>query len=92
MKRLLLVLLAAFGLAAPAAAQEAVLRARADQIVALLRGESAADALFTPAFLAEVPPARLQSLAQNFAGQYGAAQRLSGLEVQAPQSAIAHVD
>ncbi len=92
MRRLLLLLIALFGLAAPAEAQETALRARAEQMVALLRGEGAADQLFAPAFLAQVPAAQIQGLSQRFASQYGAVRGLADLEVQAPQSGVAHVD
>ena len=68
MKRLILLLLICLGLGAPALAQpqpaSPALRSRAEQVVALLRGEGDPGAIFTPAFLAQVPPTQIRSLVQ----------------------------
>lgn len=94
-RRLLLALIAMTAwLGAPALAQgqaqgqapSAELRARAEQVVALLRGEGEVGAMFAPAFLAQVPEAQIRTIARQLASQYGAAQRLEGI---APRSANA---
>jgi len=57
-RRAILMLLAWAGLlalAAPAAAQEAELRAAAERVVALLDGEAEATAICSPAFLQAIP-------------------------------------
>jgi len=94
MRRLLLILIAVAGLAESrsAAAQETALRARAEQVVALLRGEGDPEQIFSAAFLAEVPVAQIRSISQRFGVQYGAVRGLQGLEMQAPQAALLHVD
>lgn len=93
MKHLLLMPMASIGLtqAVPAAAQEAALRSRAEQVAALLRGESEPEQLFSPAFLAQVPAAQVRAIPQRFSAQYGAVRGLSGLDVQAPQAATIRI-
>jgi beta-lactamase class A len=97
MQRMLLALIALIGLALsalPAAAQQAPsaqLQARADQVVALLRGQGDPAEMFTPAFLAEVPPAQLRTIAQQLASQYGAVQALERLDAASPQAGVMHV-
>ena len=91
MRRLVLVLLAWMGVAAlvaPAPAQEpdAQFRARAEQVVALLRGEVEPTALFDPAFLAAVPEAQVRIVVQQLRAQHGEARSLAAIE---PRSAIA---
>jgi beta-lactamase class A len=72
--------------AAPAPAQETppALRARADQLVTLLRGQGDPAETFTAAFLAQVPPAQLRAIGRQLAGQYGA---VRGVARIAPLSA-----
>jgi beta-lactamase class A len=92
----MLVLLAWAGLIAlarPVAAQEAgpELRARAAQIVALLRGQGDPAEIFAPAFLAEIPAARFHTIAQQLVSQYGAVRGLERLDAASPQAGIMHV-
>ena len=84
----LLVALLAFALAAPAAAQpsDAALRAQGGQVVRLLRGEAAAEELFSLSFLAAVPAAQVRAIAGQLQAQYGATRGLAGV---APRSATA---
>ncbi|HEV2818056.1 MAG TPA: serine hydrolase [Allosphingosinicella sp.] len=93
MRRLILVVLLGFGLLAPASAQEAgpTLRGRVDAVVALLRGEGDPAELFTPAFLAQVPPAQVRAVAQQLTGQYGAVRGLERLDALSPQAGVMHV-
>jgi beta-lactamase class A len=93
-KRLILMLLICLGLGGPAPAQQAAspaLRSRADQVVALLRGQADPAAMFTPEFLAQVPPAQMRAIAQQVVAQYGAVRGLERLEAGSPQSGVIHV-
>ncbi|GAA4643816.1 serine hydrolase [Pontixanthobacter gangjinensis] len=60
-----------------------VLQARAEGVVAVLKGEANAAEVFAPSFLAEVPAERLRALASQLAGQFGTLQRLDSV-TQAP--------
>ena len=96
-KNWLFVLLAWAGLASlsgPAAAQDAspALRGRAEQVVALVRGEGDPNEMFTPAFLAQVPVAQIRAISQQFAAQYGAVRGLGRIAAQAPQAAAADIE
>jgi len=57
-----------------AAAQEPSpeLRQRIGELATVLRGQGDPAALFTPAFLAQVPAAQVRAIATQLAGQYGA--------------------
>lgn len=81
-------------LSGPAAAQEArpVLRAAAEQVVALLKGEGQPTEIFSPAFLAQVPPERVRAIAQQFTTQYGPVRGLAGIDAQGAQVATIHID
>jgi beta-lactamase class A len=94
MKHLILTLLICLGLCGPAAAQQEAspaLRSRADQVVGLLRGQGDPAAMFTPAFLAQVPPAQIRAIGQQVLAQYGAVRGLERLEAGSPQSGVIHV-
>ncbi|MBV9881568.1 MAG: serine hydrolase [Sphingomonadaceae bacterium] len=94
-RRALLALLLLLGLCGPALAQpqepSAILRGRAEQVVALLRGQGDPADLFTPEFLAQVPPAQVRAIGQQIVGQYGAVRGLDRLEAGSPQSGLMHV-
>jgi beta-lactamase class A len=92
-RRWFLILLIVLGLSEPAMAQEAsgALRSRADQVVALLRGQGEPAEMFTPGFLAQVPVAQVRTITQQLVSQYGAAQRLERLDLASPQSGVMHV-
>ena len=94
MKKLILVLLVCLGLNGPAYAQQEAspaLRSRADQVVALLRGQGDPAEMFTPAFLAQVPVAQLRTISQQLVSQYGAVQGLERLDAASPQAGVMHV-
>jgi beta-lactamase class A len=93
MRVFFLTLLLLFGLAGPVRAQEAEagLRARAEQVVELLRGGGDPAALFTPAFLAQVPPDQVRAVSRQLADQYGAVRALAGLDAASPQAGVIHV-
>lgn len=92
MVRLLLVLLA-FTLAASAVAQPAdALRAQGQAVVGLLRGDGQPEALFTPAFLAEVPATRIRSIADGLRAQYGAPRALEAVVPRSTTTGTIRVD
>ncbi len=78
--------------AAPASAQQPspALRAGAERVLALLRGEAQPD-IFTPAFRAHVPDAQIRGIVQQFTSQYGAVQGLGGIEPSSAQTGTIHV-
>jgi beta-lactamase class A len=93
-KRIIFALLIWLGLCAPAFAQQEAspaLRSRAEQVVALLRGEGDPAELFTPAFLAQVPPTQIRAIARQVVAQYGAVRGLDRLDAGSPQSGVIHV-
>ena len=69
---------------APGFAQEASaeLRSRAEQVVALLRGEADPAELFTPAFLAQVPVAQIRTIGSQLTAQYGAPRGIEGIDAR----------
>lgn len=94
-RRWLLALVMLIGLAPSVAAQQppsAELRAGAERVVALLRGEAAPADVFTPAFLAQVPEAQVYAIIQQLGAQYGAAQRLAGIEAQSATMGVIHIE
>ena len=98
MTRLVLVLLAWAGslsLAAPASAQETAspeLRARAEQVVALLRDQGEPAEMFAPSFLAAVPEAQLRAVTRQLAAQHGAVRGLARIQPRSATAGILHVD
>ena len=96
MRNWLFVLLALASLASPgvpAAAQSpsTELRRGAEQVVALLRGQAEPTAVFTPAFLAQVPEAQVRAIAGQLVAQYGPVRALTGIDVQSAQAGVMHV-
>jgi beta-lactamase class A len=93
MIRSALLVLLWLGLVTPALAQapSPALSGRADQVVALLRGRGDPDAMFTPAFLAQVPAAQVRAVAAQLTGQYGAVRGLDRLDIASPQAGVIHV-
>jgi beta-lactamase class A len=86
-----LILLAWAGLlclggAATAQEPSPALRARADQLVALIRTQSDPAALFSPAFLAQVPAAQVRAISAQLIGQYGAVRGLGPIQPRSPES------
>jgi hypothetical protein len=77
-----------------AAAQEPspALHSRADQLVVLIRTQSDPAVLFTPAFLAQVPPAQVRAIAGQLIGQYGAVRGLGAIQQRSTESAQIDVE
>jgi len=81
--------------AAPALAQSQPaspqLRSGAERVVALLKGEAQPADLFNAAFRAQVPDAQIHSVVQQFTAQYGAVQRLEGIDPASAEAGTIHV-
>lgn len=83
--------------AAPALAQprpqqpSPALRAGAERVVALLKGELQPAALFNPAFRAQVPDAQIQGVIQSLTTQYGAPGTLERIEPVSAEAGIIHI-
>ena len=70
--------LALAALAAPAVAQgQAPLQARADQLLALLDGKATPESVFAPAFLAQVPSAKVTEISGGLTSLFGKALRVA---------------
>lgn len=93
-RRWFLWLLLLVTMGAPAAAQppSPELRAAADRVVTLLRGETAPAEMFTPAFLAQVPEAQVRAITGQLRDQYGAPRRVARLEPQSATLGLAHIE
>ena len=94
-RNLVLALLACIGfvtLAVPAAAQEASpeLRARAEQVVALVQGNASPAEMFTPQFLAQVPEAQVRSVAGQLVALYGRPRAVERIEPQSATTGVVH--
>jgi hypothetical protein len=78
---------------APAQMQQpsAGLRSGAERVVALLKGEAQPAAIFTPAFNAQVPETQIRGVIAQFTTQYGAVQRLEGIDASSPQAGMIHI-
>ena len=94
-RRWFLALLILIAPTAPAAAQQppsAELRAGAERVLALLRGEAAPADIFTADFLAQVPEAQVRAIVQQLGAQHGAAQRVAGIEAQSATMGVIHIE
>ena len=96
-RRLLLCLLALAGMlgaALPAAAQEPgpELRAAAERVVALLKGEAQPDAVFSPSFLQAVPAAQVQAVREQLVGQNGAPRRVAAITPRSPLNGTIEIE
>jgi len=84
--------LVSFGGAAAAQEASPELRAGAERVVALIRGEGDPHAIFTPGFLAQVPASQLRAVIQQLTSQYGAVRGLGRITPQSPQAGAADVE
>ena len=89
--RLFLLLVAFAGSGACAAEPAPEFRQRAADLVAFLKGGEAPDRLFAPAFLAAIPPDKVNGVAAQLRQSYGPAGSLAGLEAGTPYSGTVHV-
>jgi beta-lactamase class A len=67
------------------------LRAAAERVVALMKGEAQPADLFAANFRAQVPDAQIHGVVQQFAAQYGAVQGLERIDAVSPQTATIHI-
>jgi beta-lactamase family protein len=78
-------LLICLGTAVAAAAEPSpAYIARADELVRVLNGETAPDIFFSPAFLAQVPPARVSEIAAQLRASYGPARKAVRIDASSP--------
>lgn len=86
LRRLIVALLLLLApLAAHAQADDAMLAQRAQDIVAVLRGERPATEVFTAEFNAAVPPAQLAALAAQIIAQYGPLTGVEDVRAEGPR-------
>jgi beta-lactamase class A len=89
--RAALLLLLAWTGAAAAAEPSAAMTRRAAELVRLLNSEIEPQALFSPAFLAQVPPAQVAGIAAQLRTSYGRAKSASRIETDSPTAGIVSV-
>lgn len=65
---------------------------RASQLVGLLNGAPTAGEIFSPAFLAKVPPEQLAAISTQIRAQLGAARAVSRIAAETPSSGTLFVD
>ena len=71
---------------ASAQAKDDPLAMRADQLVALFNGGADVDALFSPAFLAQVPKAQVVAISEQLGAQFGKALAVEGVAAKGPRA------
>ncbi len=88
-----LALAGAMGLAVPASAQGSPgpLEERAEQVLAMLGGESDPSRMFSANFLAQVPVSQLQAISRQLTDQYGAPKSVR-VEPKGPNAGILHIE
>ncbi len=96
---LLLTLASAAMLTAPARAQttpqggaDAIYQSRANDVVLFINGVDNIDQIFSPAFLAAVPPSQLRQVAQSLTAQYGQAVAARVVSKNGPFSGQIEID
>ena len=77
--------------AATEAAAQTPLEARADQVIGVINGTVAPDAVFSEGFLAAVPPAQLKSVSASLTAQFGQAVAVDLLDPRDGTRAVLHV-
>lgn len=83
---LVALLLLAWSFPAAAAEPSRVFRQRAEGLVPLLNDRTKPETLFSPAFLAQVPPAQVVSISKQLRDGYGAARELERIEAKTATS------
>lgn len=91
LKRLLFALLMLVATSAVAQQPSPQLRAGAERIVGLLKGEIQPASLFNAAFRAQVPDAQILGVIQQLTAQYGAAGTLERIEPVSAEAGIIHI-
>ena len=73
-------------------APESTFDMRVEQLVPALNGQLELNALFTPSFLAAVPPAQFKAISDSFVQQYGKALTVQSVQRNGPNNAILKVE
>jgi beta-lactamase class A len=87
-----LLLLFAWSGTAFAAESSPALKTRASDVVALFNGTSEPERLFSPVFLAQVPPAQVKAIAAQMKSSYGAALAIQRIEAKSEVAGTVFVD
>jgi hypothetical protein len=83
---------AAAAIAVQAAEPSPALERRAAELVELFAGRAEPEGLFSPRFLAEVPPARLKAIGAQLRGSYGGPRALARIEAKSGNSGTIFLD
>jgi hypothetical protein len=84
-------LLLAFLAGMPAQAQPAVLKERAEALIAFWNAEAEAETIFSPRFLTAVPPTQIKAIAANVRAELGRAQSVRQIVLDAsPAAAVTY--
>lgn len=73
-------------------APESTFDMRVEQLVPALNGQLELNALFTPSFLAAVPPAQFKAISDSFVQQYGKALTVQSVQRNGPNNATLKVE
>ena len=92
--RLLIAFLFLFAAAVPAAAADPspAFSRRAADLIGLLDGKTEPEKLFSPAFLAQVPPAQVRSVAAGLKASHGAVKKVNRIEASSASNGAVYVD
>ena len=73
-------------------APESTFNMRVEQLVPVLNGQLDPSALFTPSFLAAVPPAQFKAISDSFVQQYGKALSVQSVQRNGPNNALLKIE
>jgi hypothetical protein len=90
-RRLVFLLACLWSFAAAAAEPSPDFVRRSDELVKLLNGEIAPARIFSPAFLAKVPPSQVAGIASQLKASYGKARSVESIEAGGPTAGIVFV-
>ncbi|HET9639277.1 MAG TPA: serine hydrolase [Allosphingosinicella sp.] len=87
-RRLICLLAFLWSAAAAAAEPSPDFVRRSDELVKVMKGEVEPERLFSPNFLAQVPPDRVAAIAAQLKASHGAARRVTRIEASSPTAGI----
>jgi beta-lactamase class A len=90
--RLLFVATVSASAAAAAAGPSPALRQRADSVLALLKGETPPERVFSPIFLGQVPAAQVKAVSEQLTLSHGAARAVGRIEAKSATSGTLFID
>lgn len=73
-------------------APESTFDMRVGQMVAFLNGQIEPETLFTPSFLAAIPPAQIKTISESFTKQYGKAISVQSVQRAGPNNATLQIE